>query len=102
MAFNFFLQLSNIFDHIIIIMCVLKYNFIDKSSKTIKWIGPHEYLKTEVYYNYTIYNRIMTNIINELNTHNNSNPFINKIITISRDTYLITAAFYNVTLFLLF
>lgn len=99
MAFNFFfLQFSNIFDHIKIIMCVLKYNFIDQSSlkKQLNELVLNKYLKTEVYYNYTIYN-----LINELNTHN-SNPIINKIYTISRDAYLVTAAFYNVTLFLLF
>jgi len=37
----FFLQLSNIFDHIRIVMCVLKYNFIEKQSlkKRIRRIG---------------------------------------------------------------
>lgn len=104
MAFNFILLLSNIFDHIKIVMCVLKYNFIDKKSlkKQLNELVINKYLNIEVYHKYTIYNLIMENIMNDLNTNKNSNLFINKIITISRDTCLITAAFYNVTLFLLF
>lgn len=56
----------------------------------------------EVYHKYTMYNLSMENIINQLNTKRDSNLYIDKIMTISRDTYFITAAFYNVTLFLLF
>jgi len=100
--FFFFLQLSNINDHIQIIMCILKFNFIDKKSlkKQLKELVVNNYLMIED--TQKIYNLNIENIMKKINIHKNTNIYVNKIMSISRESYYMTAAFYNVTLFLLF
>lgn len=79
-------------------MCVLKFNFTDKKSlkKELQQLVINKYLIIKVHHKYTIYTLSMENI-NQLNTKRNSILYIDKILTMSRDTYFITAVFYNVT-----
>ncbi|XP_025192587.1 uncharacterized protein LOC112592650 [Melanaphis sacchari] len=95
------LILSNIYDHVRIIMCVIKYNFIDKHllKKVLNDLVLDEYLYTEKYNTATIYKLNTIKIINTINTHKHGNKLINKILYIDRNSYLRTAIFYNVSLF---
>lgn len=94
----------NIYDHITIIMCVIKFNFIDKKSlkKILKELVFQNYLTIEFITTHKIYNLNMEQIMEVINKNINTNNYINQIMTISRETYYTTGIFYNVTLFLLF
>jgi len=85
-------------------MCVIKFYFIDKKSlkKLLKELVIKNYLTNEFNNTHKIYNLDIEHIMDEINKNINTNIYINKIMTISRETYYITAVFYNVTLFLLF
>jgi len=99
--FFFFLQLSNINFHVQIIMCAIKFNFIDKKSLKIqlKELVNKKYIMIDTQ---KIYNLKNEKIMNEINKHIHTNIYVNQIMHISRERYYITAVFYNVTLFLLF
>ncbi|XP_060868264.1 uncharacterized protein LOC132943326 [Metopolophium dirhodum] len=85
---------SHVNFHVQIIMCAIKFNFIDKKSLKIQ-------LKELVNKNYimidtqNIYNLNNEKIMNEINKHIHNNIYVNKIMSLSRESYYITAAFYN-------
>jgi len=85
-------------------MCVIKYHFIDKKSlkKLLKELVIKNYLTVEINNTYRIYNLNSEQIMNEINNNINNNIYIDQIMTISKEDYYTTAAFYDVTLFLLF
>ena len=97
--------MSNIYDHITIIMCIIKFYFIDKESlkELLKELVIKNYLTIVINDTYKMYNLNIQHIImDEINKNINTNTYIHQIMTISRETYYRTAVFYNVTLFLLF
>ncbi|KAF0740539.1 Uncharacterized protein FWK35_00024360 [Aphis craccivora] len=89
--------LLNIYDHIKIIMCVIKFNFIDKKSfkKILKELVFQNYLTIEFITTHIIYNLNMEQIMEEINKNINTNKYINQIMTISRETYYTTGLPHN-------
>eukprot|EP00102_Acyrthosiphon_pisum_P021273 XP_016658483.1 PREDICTED: uncharacterized protein LOC100572889 isoform X2 [Acyrthosiphon pisum] len=89
--------LSNIFDHITILMCVLKFNFIDKKSlkKKLKELVIKNYLIILFDNTHKIYNLNIEHIWNEINKNIHTNKYVNEILAIRRDTYYTTAVFYD-------
>jgi len=85
-------------------MCAIKFNFIDKPllKKVLNDLVMDEYLYKEKHYTNTIYKLNTIKIMNTINTHKHGNKLINNILYIDRNSYLRTAIFYNVSLFVSF
>jgi len=81
-------------------MCITRHFFIQKPAlkETLVKLVNENYLTLQEYHSYKIYKPNKQNIYNYIQKFKNL-AIVNDIIYITKDTYLTTAVFYNVILF---
>ncbi|KAE9528735.1 hypothetical protein AGLY_012310, partial [Aphis glycines] len=92
--------MSNVYNHITVVMCIIRHRFINKSGtkKVLLQLVKENYITKTIKHEY----QAKLSIIEEEITKHKNISIINEILNIKEEVYMRTAVFYNVIIFVCF